>query len=88
MFLSKTNGFFLFWNFRKYFFSKVWKLKQKAPSVPPRGLPQQAQMGGPGGVAPPGKPLRDPKLPKSQKLIKNQKTKAQEYYPDAQVGKD
>ena len=30
----------------------------------------------------------DPKLPKSQKLIKNQKTKAQDYYPDPQVDKD
>ena len=32
--------------------------------------------------------FQDPKLPKSQKLIKNQKTKAQDYYPDPQVGKN
>ena len=29
-----------------------------------------------------------PKSPKSQKLIKNQKTKVQDYYPDLQVDKD
>ena len=28
------------------------------------------------------------KISKSQKLIKNQKTKAQDYYPDPQVGKN
>ena len=28
------------------------------------------------------------KISKSQKLIKNKKTKAQDYYPDPQVGKD
>ena len=29
-----------------------------------------------------------PKVQKSQKLIKSQKTKAQDYYPDAQVDKN
>ena len=32
--------------------------------------------------------FQDPKIPKSQKLIKNQKTKVWEYYHDAQVGKN
>ena len=32
--------------------------------------------------------FQDSKPPKSQKLIKNQKTKAQDYYPDPQVGKN
>ena len=32
--------------------------------------------------------FQDPQIPKSQKLIKNQKTKAQDYYPDAQVDKN
>ena len=32
--------------------------------------------------------FQDPKLPKCQKLIKNQKTKAQDYYDDLKVGKD
>ena len=32
--------------------------------------------------------LQDPKLPKSQKLIKNPKTKVQDYYNDPQVGKN
>ena len=32
--------------------------------------------------------FQDPKLPTSQKLIKNQKTKVQDYYGDPQVGKN
>ena len=32
--------------------------------------------------------FQNPKIQKWQKLIKNQKTKAQDYYPDPQVGKD
>ena len=32
--------------------------------------------------------FQDPKLQQSQKLIKNQKTKAQDYYPDGQVDKN
>ena len=32
--------------------------------------------------------FQDPKLPKSEKLIKNQKTKVQDYYPDPQIDKD
>ena len=32
--------------------------------------------------------FQDPKLPKSQKLIKNKKTKVQDYYGDPQVGKN
>ena len=32
--------------------------------------------------------FQDPTLQKSQKLIKTQKTKAHDYYPDPQVGKD
>ena len=32
--------------------------------------------------------FQDQKLPKWQKLIKNQKTKAQDYYPDPQVDKN
>ena len=32
--------------------------------------------------------FQDPQIPKSQKLIENQKTKVREYYGDAQVGKN
>ena len=32
--------------------------------------------------------FQDPKPPKCQKLTKNQKTKAQDYYDDLKVGKD
>ena len=32
--------------------------------------------------------FQHPKLSKSQKLIKNQKTKVREYYHDAEVGKN
>ena len=32
--------------------------------------------------------FQDPKLPKSKKLIKNQRTKVQDYYHDPQVGKN
>ena len=32
--------------------------------------------------------FQDPKIQKSKKLIKNQKTKIREYYPDAEVGKN
>ena len=32
--------------------------------------------------------FQDQKLQKCQKLIKNQKTKAQDYYPDPQVDKN
>ena len=32
--------------------------------------------------------FQDPKLQKSQKLIKNKKTKIREYYHDAEIGKN
>ena len=32
--------------------------------------------------------FQDQKLQKGQKLIKNQKTKAQDYYPDLHIDKD
>ena len=32
--------------------------------------------------------FQNPKIQKSKKLIKNQKTKAQDYYPDPQVLKN